>query len=130
MLCQLQVTGREWCDLAQYCSPLGSMRVERFSAPPDEVEGMRAEMAQFCAELDELGGAGAGAAAGVRGIEHGRHAGGRVRGGPIPEALYVATADARWRGLPVVALSHTDHQKERRAAPSSRTIFRPLPFAD
>ena len=54
MTMQCLVFERPWCDVAQYCSPLGALRVVRWEPGVDELEKMRAELVAFCAELDEL----------------------------------------------------------------------------
>ena len=54
MVGQLLVTGRKWCDLAQYCEPLGAMRVERLYRDDDDLRLLEEELAAFCAELEVL----------------------------------------------------------------------------
>ena len=54
MTMQCLVFDRPWCDVAQYCSPLGALRVVRWEPSVEEREKMRAELVSFCAELDEL----------------------------------------------------------------------------
>ena len=54
MTMQCFVFDRPWCDVAQYCSPLGALRVVRWEPGVDEREKMRAELVEFCAELDEM----------------------------------------------------------------------------
>ena len=51
---QLLVSGREWCDLAQYCESLGQLRIVRLYPTADELAALEAELVQFCAELDQL----------------------------------------------------------------------------
>lgn len=50
----LLVTGREWADLIQYCSPLGAARIIRYPAIPEQIREMEAELAAFADEVDSL----------------------------------------------------------------------------
>ena len=50
---QCLVTGRAWCDLAQYCDQLGSFRITRLKPTQDDLDEMREKLEAFCAELDE-----------------------------------------------------------------------------
>ena len=50
----LLVTERLWCDLVQYCEPLGSCRILRVEASDEALSIMATELHEFAAEVDAL----------------------------------------------------------------------------
>ena len=54
MRMQCLVLGRSWCDLAQYCAPLGRLRVEHLEPTEDELADLHDALQTFCAELDSI----------------------------------------------------------------------------
>ena len=54
MIGQCLVTGRDWCDLIQYCEPFHTFRVLRLEPTDTELEYLEGEILAFCAELDQL----------------------------------------------------------------------------
>ena len=54
LIMQMLVAEREWCDLLQYCAPLGAARIIRYAAKPDELREMENDLFSFAAEVDSL----------------------------------------------------------------------------
>lgn len=54
MVGQCLVTGRAWCDLAQYCAPAGAMRIVHLEPPPDVLAALDEALTTFCAEVDAM----------------------------------------------------------------------------
>ena len=53
MIGQCLVTGREWCELAQYSEPLQSLHVARLTPSAEELEQLHAALVSFAADVDE-----------------------------------------------------------------------------
>lgn len=54
LIMQMLVAERDWCDLVQYCAPLGAARIIRYMAVPSELNVMESELVAFAAEVDDL----------------------------------------------------------------------------
>ena len=49
---QCMVTGRKWCDLAQYSLALHAFRIIRYEPTPEEFETLKTELIRFIEEVD------------------------------------------------------------------------------
>lgn len=53
MVGQCLVTGRQWCDLAQYCEPLNAFRVVHFKPAKEDLDLLHDHLTVFVEELKE-----------------------------------------------------------------------------
>jgi len=52
MIGQCLVTGRPWCDLAQYSAPVRGFRIVRYEPTQKELDQLAAQLEAFCEEVD------------------------------------------------------------------------------